>query len=313
MAEIDLQRQIDKLKRDLSFYTTQEAYALGGGQFINVSSYGASPSASAAANTAAIQAAIDGCREWRAWIPKQSSYYEIDQVYQAAQQYHRRQQRSAHQEHRFERSCWLGGASGFWDNVFSAGNYGGETDATYGALWVLTYYGIAAATRGDRSVTLDTSGEDSNFTAGDVVIIKSGDTFSTAVSGNSIPKYVMVNKVDSVSSGVISLVYPLNHDFDASSSIATDAETFTGLDGETSYIARNVHIRNMTLEAAHANNWSAMHISAIESTFENLEIIVATKSGIGANPNAFNKYRNITIKGLADEALAAFEMVAPIQ
>lgn len=200
-------------------------------------------------------------------------------------------------------SGW-GGASGYWDNVFSVGNYGGETSDTYGPLWVLTFYGVAATSMGEVEITFDNAGDLANFSVGDIVFIRSGATFADLIDGKSIPLYVMTNQVVAVGASSITVKYPLNHDFDATSSIATAAETFTGLDGNTSYIAENVYIRGLKLESVHSNNWSVIHLSCFHTYLDDLELI-GTSSGLGANPCAFSEMTNIRVNGISVAKVAA--------
>lgn len=107
------------------------------------------------------------------------------------------------------------GTGAFWSNTFTAGNYAGETNATNGALFAITYYGIAAASAGDTTITFDTPADASNFAVGGIAFLKSAVVFKAKVDNKYIPKFVQLNRVKEVDSGtgVVTFERPLNYDY----------------------------------------------------------------------------------------------------
>ena len=230
------------------------------------------------------------------WIPKPQTLYEIDRVIKLPSNIIVDSNGAHIKNTATGAPSGYAGDGAFYTNVFYAGNMGGETDQDKGPLYALTYYGIAAANAGAKEITFDSAGDSANFTAGDIVFIKSGAVFAAQVGGYDVPFYVMTNKVESVGSGTLVLEQPLNHNFDATSSIATAAETVTGLDGADTYMAENIHMRGLKLESTQLVNWDVLYLSCYNSTFEDLEI-VGKQHGVGMNPGGFVNFKNIRIHG----------------
>lgn len=179
------------------------------------------------------------------------------------------------------------GQGTYYVNCLSIGNYGGETSTTYGALWVLDYHTFANAGEGDTEVII-TDGSEGNFATGQIVIIKSSETFTVLAGGLAIPKYCQVNKVLEVVGTTVKLEKALNFAFNASS-IAVADDSFTGLDGHPAYIAENVTIKT-GLITDRADNWSVAHVSGYNCDI-NILNVKADNRGVGCNPLAYSKVK----------------------
>lgn len=198
--------------------------------------------------------------------------------------------------------AWWTGASWFYKTIFYVGSLGpeGETSTNpYSPFSHLTWYGIAAALAGTRQITFDTNAEADNFSVGDVVFLQSGITFTDAISGYDDPfmrpLYTQINIVSAVGDGTVDLVYPLDHDFDDASKIATEAEPYTSYDGTDTYVARNVTIRDLHLEETATDGEYAIYCGgALYCNFENI-IIDHKRLAFGANALAYSQLKNITI------------------
>ncbi|MFA6271222.1 MAG: glycosyl hydrolase family 28-related protein, partial [Candidatus Paceibacterota bacterium] len=192
--------------------------------------------------------------------------------------------------------AWWPGYNWFAGNMFYVGNMGGEAEeATMptSPFYHLTWYGIAASPAGTIRITFDTNAEADQFTAGDVVFLKSGAVFSIQITGPYYdvpfdrPLYVQVNIVKAVGDGYVDLVYPLDYNFDASSSIATEAEPYDLYDGTPLYYPRNVTIRDLHLEMTATNGVYAIYGCGIYCNFENLTVD-HKRIAIGCNALAYS-------------------------
>ena len=274
---------------------------------VNVRWFGAAGIGLLHDDTAAIQAAINAvgdAGEGAVFVPPTSAFYNVTYairvpsnvtIYGVGERSHIKHTGTA------APSGWAG-ASWFWHYMFYVGSLGpeGETSVNpYSPFSHLTWYGIAAAAAGTIQITFDTNAEADNFTAGDVVFLQSGTTFTDAISGYDDPfmrpLYTQVNIVRSVGDGTVDLVYPLNHDFDASSKIATEAEPYTSYDGTDTYVARNVAMRDLHLEMTYDGDGYAIYVGgAIYCDFRNI-IIDHMEDAFGANGLCYSELNNITL------------------
>jgi hypothetical protein len=201
--------------------------------------------------------------------------------------------------------AWWTGYDWFAKNMFYVGNIGGEGQTAQmptSPFYMLTWYGIAVSPAGTTRITFDTNAEADQFSVDDVVFLKSGVTFTDPVPANPgyfdvdfyRPLYVQVNIVRAVGDGFVDLVYPLNHNFDASSSIATEAEPYDLYDGAPLYYPRNVTMRDLHLEMTDTNGAYAIYAGGIYLNFENL-IIDHKRHAFGADALCYSKLENITI------------------
>ena len=154
----------------------------------------------------------------------------------------------------------------FWNNTAAfVGSYFGYNAAD--GINSETSYDMADGTIGDRSITLSTPAQDSNFTVGDVVYIKDANNYG--VTDFAIASHI--TEVVSISSGVIRLrdVLPMTITSDGGTSptitIATDsiASTDTGKPA-TATLAKGVKLVNAQFESVRESWCQAVHISSHE-------------------------------------------------
>lgn len=119
-------------------------------------------------------------------------------------------------------------------------------------------YTMTAASAGATSVTLATAADAANFSAGDAVYIRTGQTL--AVAGESLPDAEM-NEVVAANSGtgVLTLKYPLAKDYaqeyfpdagldDATTTTATAWPAEFGVQNIEAVVARNMAVRGLTFD-----------------------------------------------------------------
>jgi hypothetical protein len=254
-------------------------------------------------DTAAIQAAINGRRN--IYCPTPAAFYKTTApirvpsdrvIYGDGAGSHIKQ-------------VWGGVPAGwtgdYWmsRNVFYAGNIGSEVDIVdpdiYQSLYLhMTWHAMQAASKGAQEVQVDTTA----FQAGDLVFLRSGELFTKPSIGPGVvplypPKYTQVNQVDAVVDSGLILVYPLDYDFDAGSSIATEREPYTGSDGLPTSVPRNITMRNLTIESTvnpGEGGGYCIFAPAMYSLFENLTLKTHSGAAFGANCLARSSLRNIT-------------------
>ncbi|MBB3229738.1 hypothetical protein [Halomonas stenophila] len=113
---------------------------------------------------------------------------------------------------------------------------------------LLTYHGIDDANAGEQQATMEIPGEESNYTIGDLVVIRGGGYYEE--NGHRKYLYQMLTEVIAVGSGSVTLR-------DAFDEAVTDlqmanitTETLTAPEGVPFFIARNTKVRDIRVEAA---------------------------------------------------------------
>jgi hypothetical protein len=198
------------------------------------------------------------------------------------------------------KSSWIHNTatSGYTKNTFIIGNTAGLGDT--GSILDETYYNISTLIAGTKIVTFDTPSDSNNFSAGDIIFLRS---YSTHDSGD--PLYVNTNIVESVSSGTLTMRYPVLDTFTSSdpnfSQIALLTGGNNGIDGSAQYMPRNVVIENIRIsnKIESSSGWYCLYLSCIESRFFNIwldgPVNYGVSKGIGANGTSYCAIENVWI------------------
>jgi len=176
---------------------TKVTYAMIEGASVNVLDYGATGDGTTD-DTAAIQAAIDYASSLEnggsVIIPNADEFYSISTL-------EAKDNVTVIVPNRATRIVCDKATGSFLDTVcwkFGGYNFNFSTP---------TAYSINAITAGDPDVTFTTAGNSSNFQIGDVIWIET--TTNYTVSTYTVPVFYQMNIVTNVSSGVVTLYYPV--------------------------------------------------------------------------------------------------------
>jgi hypothetical protein len=194
------------------------------------------------------------------------------------------------------RSSWLhnSATTGFSKCVIIAGN--GDSAADAGSIYNETFYDIVTMSSGTKVVTFATAADSNNFSVGDVVFIKSFDTFT--VSGD--PKFVNTNIVEAVSAGTVTLKYRILDNLVSSppnyAGIARLTGDLDGIDGEPHYAPIGCCVENLRLSnvISATDGYYGLHLGCLESSFRNIWMDTIAK-GIGTAGASYNSFKNIWI------------------
>jgi len=184
--------------------------------------------------------------------------------------------------------------SGFAKCTLITGNLGDPGNAN--SLFDETGYDIDTVAAGDKSVTLITASQDTNFAVGDIVAIASFETWSAPAGTHE--KYLNLNEVETVSSGVITLRYALPDSLastgGARPTIRAISGNINGYDGDPLFANKNCGALNLrvTQSTGLSSGWYAIFACGVNQHYENIWMDDASTL-VGSNGLAHSTFRNI--------------------
>lgn len=186
-----------------------------------------------------------------------------------------------------------------WENVgrsasqqsvmFLVGNI-----STFGSITGETQFPLNSIAINDKQVTLTTASQDSNFAVGDVVFISSVEYSDSP--NHIVPDEQCWNEVTSVSSGVLSLKYPIADTITNAQIAKPGLGSTVDWYGDALWVPKKVHIHNLTLKNPTNQTWGLFQFSGGFETHVHDLIVEECESFWGCNVTAYCRIHDIDIK-----------------
>ena len=184
--------------------------------------------------------------------------------------------------------------SGFAKVVIASGNVGDPVNAN--SMFDETGYDLDAVAPGDKSVTLITAGEASNFAVGGIVGIQSNEVWGEP-SPNNQGKWLNQNEITAISGAVITLRWAVPDTYTSSAGNRPTLHSYgalNGYDGTANFMAKNCGARNLRLTqvTGGTSGWYAIFPSGVNQHYENLWMDNCS-SMVGSNNLSYSTFRNL--------------------
>ncbi len=163
-------------------------------------------------------------------------------------------------------------------------------------LYAETTYNVNAINSGDINITFANSTDASNFSVGDIITVQSYETWPEAYPENT-PKYINLNVIKSINSGVLTLERAIPDDYSATTGnpkISKMSGDVISFDGDPLWMAKNACIKNLRLTqvTGGTSGWYCIFSDGINCRYEDLWMDDCS-SLFGTNASAHSTYKNI--------------------